>query len=165
VKLCAPLAAALRRVGACGTNAYPPGINPCAVFFKRRRPLANLTVSIAMVATHCEDHEEITMSSAPIKIAAALAACLAVAAVANAESAPAVRVSYADLNLSTPQGSRALYARIESAANEVCRAEDIRDLQAMAARRSCRADAIEQAVRAVGSPTLAALYAGEVRHG
>jgi UrcA family protein len=105
------------------------------------------------------------MNSAPLKIAAALAACLAVTAVANAESAPAVRVSYADLNLSTPQGSQALYARIVSAANEVCRADDIRDLQAMAARNSCRAAAIAQAVREVGSPALAALHAGQVRHG
>jgi UrcA family protein len=105
------------------------------------------------------------MSFAPLKIAAALAACLAVAGVANAESAPAVRVSYADLNLSTPQGSRALYTRIVSAANEVCQADDIRDLQAMAARNSCRAAAIAQAVREVGNPALAALYASEVRHG
>lgn len=105
------------------------------------------------------------MSSASLKVTAALAACLALAGVANAENARTVRVSYSDLSLSTPQGSRALYSRIVAAANEVCRVDDIRDLQAMAAARSCRAEAIAQAVHEVGSPALAALYASQVRHG
>lgn len=105
------------------------------------------------------------MSSAPLKIAAALAACLAVAGVANAETAPTARVAYSDLNLSTPQGSQALYARIVAAATQVCQPEDIRDLQAMYAVKSCRAEAIAQAVREVGSPKLAAISAVETSHG
>jgi UrcA family protein len=105
------------------------------------------------------------MSSAPQKVIAALAACLAVAGVANAENAPAVRVSYSDLNLSTQQGSQALYSRIVAAANQVCQVEDIRDLQSVAAARSCRAQAVAQAVRAVGNPALAALYTRQARQG
>jgi UrcA family protein len=98
-------------------------------------------------------------------VTAALAACFALAGVANAENARTARVSYSDLNLSTQQGSQQLYSRIVAAANEVCQVEDIRDLKAVAAARSCRAQAISQAVRDVGSPTLAALYAAQVRHG
>jgi UrcA family protein len=105
------------------------------------------------------------MSSASLKVAAALAACFALAGVANAEDARTVRVSYSDLNVSTQQGSKTLYARIVAAANEVCQVEDIRDLQAVAAARSCRAQAIAQAVREVGSPTLAALYSAHESHG
>ncbi len=100
-----------------------------------------------------------------LRIAAALAGCLAVAAVANAESTPTVRVSYADLNLATQQGSQALYARIASAASQVCVVDDIRDLQAMAAARSCRAEAIAQAVRDVHNPELAAVYAERAPQG
>jgi UrcA family protein len=106
------------------------------------------------------------MSSASLKVTAALAACLAVAGVANAQTdAPTVRVRYSDLNLSTQQGSQALYSRIVAAAAQVCQVDDIRNLEAVAAARSCRAQAIAAAVHEVGSPALAARYASEVRHG
>jgi UrcA family protein len=99
---------------------------------------------------------------------ALIAACVAVAASGNARAAaadaPTVKVRYADLNLATEQGSLALYGRIVAAAQKVCAPEDLRDLQAVAAARGCRQEAISQAVRAVHSPMLASVYAARQRH-
>jgi UrcA family protein len=97
----------------------------------------------------------------------ALAACLlgAVAGTAGAAGVASdadvrtMRVTYSDLDLATAQGSRALYARIESAAREVCAADDQRNLAAVAAARACTAQAVAQAVSTVHSPMLAAAYA------
>jgi UrcA family protein len=101
---------------------------------------------------------------------ALVAACVAVSAAGSAHAAavsdaPTIKVRYADLNLATEQGSLALYERIVAAAQQVCAPEDIRNLQAVAAARSCRAQAIELAVRDVHSPVLASVYAAEARHG
>jgi UrcA family protein len=101
---------------------------------------------------------------------ALLAACVAVSAAGSARAAtvsdvPTIKVRYADLNLATEQGSLALYDRIAAAAQQVCVPEDIRDLHAVAAARSCRAQAIAVAVRDVHSPMLASVYAAEQRHG
>lgn len=85
-------------------------------------------------------------------------------AAAGASDAPTVKVRYSDLDLSTEQGSLALYGRIVAAAYQVC-AADIRDLDAMAAARECRAQAIARAVRDVNSPKLASVYAERQRHG
>ncbi len=71
----------------------------------------------------------------------------------------AIRVSYADLNLATDAGSRALYQRITAAAHRVCAVSDIRDLDGLAADRSCEQAAIEQAVHQVHSAAFAALNA------
>jgi UrcA family protein len=102
----------------------------------------------------------------------ALAACLlgAVAGTAGAAGVASdadvrtMRVTYGDLNLATEQGSRALYARIESAARQVCAPDDERNLEAVAAARACKARAIAQAVNAVHSPMLAATFAARLRH-
>jgi UrcA family protein len=102
---------------------------------------------------------------------AALTACLAAGAFATARAdslsaGPSVTVSYRDLNIATEQGSRVLYHRIVSAARQVCSAEDIRDLSAVAATQACRARAIAQAVQTVNSPALAAVHAAaQARHG
>jgi UrcA family protein len=76
-----------------------------------------------------------------------------------ATPARSVTVAYGDLNLNSTQGTDALYARIVSAARQVCGAGevDIRNLRSLAAERSCESNAIEQAVQAVHSPGLAAL--------
>ena len=101
---------------------------------------------------------------------ALIAACVAVSAAGSARAAsvadaPALKVRYGDLNLATEQGSLALYARIQAAAQQVCAPDDIRDLRSVAAARSCRQQAIAQAVQAVHSPVLASVYAAELRHG
>jgi len=76
-----------------------------------------------------------------------------------AEPAPSVTVPYGDLNLTSTQGTNALYARIVSAARQVCGAGevDIRNLRSLADERSCESSAIAQAVQAVHNPALAAL--------
>jgi len=99
----------------------------------------------------------------------ALAACTAIGAVGSAHAAtadvPALKVRYADLNLSTEQGSLALYGRIVAAAHQVCAVDDIRDLHAVNAAKACREEAIAQAVRDVNSPMLASVYAERLRQG
>ena len=74
------------------------------------------------------------------------------------ESAPQVKVSYADLNLSSTQGAEALYRRIKHAAGEVCYPREERNLALMASRRACIRTAMSDAVTHVGSPTLMAVY-------
>lgn len=96
-------------------------------------------------------------------------ACTALGAVGSAHAAtagsPAITVRYTDLNLSTEQGSLALYRRIVAAAHQVCVVEGISDPRAVVAARSCREQAIARAVRDVNSPMLAAVHAERLRHG
>jgi UrcA family protein len=87
---------------------------------------------------------------------AALTACMAfgladVARSATPDSAPAIRVPFGDLNLTTDQGTSAFHARVAAAARQVCSVgrEDSRNLQAWAAERSCEAQAIVNAERDV----------------
>jgi UrcA family protein len=61
-------------------------------------------------------------------------------------------VRVADLDLSTVAGAETLYARIKLAARLVCRHETWR------LEHECRARAIENAVRDVGSPLLASIH-------
>ena len=77
-----------------------------------------------------------------------------------AAGAAAVTVRYADLNLGTAAGNSALYARLVSAARQVCgETGDIRDLGRLAATQACRREAIANAVHSVHSTQLAAVYA------
>ena len=91
-----------------------------------------------------------------------------VSGVAHAATAAAsVTVSYRDLNLTTTAGNQALYARIVSAARQVCGAGevDIRNLHAFALEQSCEGRAIARAVDDAHNPALAAIYSARVRHG
>lgn len=99
-----------------------------------------------------------------------LAAGAAIGAVGSAHAntadvVPTLTVRYADLNLSTEQGSLVLYGRIVAAARQVCAIDDIRDLRAFNAAKACREEAIARAVRDVNSPMLASVYAARQRHG
>jgi UrcA family protein len=106
-----------------------------------------------------------------------ITACVALGACATAQSGEAcaiaqsahagaaVTVSYRDLNLATPEGASALYARINHAAHTVCEAGDIRDLGAQAASKACQREAVAQAVHAVHSPQLAALVHAKTPQG
>jgi UrcA family protein len=77
---------------------------------------------------------------------------------AIADTPNSVRVGVRDLDLGTDAGAQRLLARIKDAANRVC-GQDAFELDL--GRRSrfihCRAEAIEQAVRAADAPTLTAL--------
>jgi len=63
---------------------------------------------------------------------------------------PTKTVSFRDLDLTTANGAQALYDRLETAAREVCRGTEFADFDA------CRARAIDEAVKHVGSPLLSA---------
>ena len=93
--------------------------------------------------------------------ALASAACLLAVGAASAAAAMVtqqVRVSYQDLNLSTPAGAQALYVRIERAAHQVCAYSDLADLNQAKAVLQCEHHALEHAVSDVHSPRLTALY-------
>jgi UrcA family protein len=86
-------------------------------------------------------------------------------AASPSDEAPSVRVRYDDLNLSTAQGTNALYRRIVRAARDVCPDPYSRDLDVRAASDRCQAAAIAKAVRDVNSPQLAAVHASHVSRG
>ena len=69
------------------------------------------------------------------------------------------KVSYADLNLSTPAGAAALYNRIASSARRVCGSDDMPGRHF--AWKGCCRSAIDAAVSTVNSPLLTALHEGK----
>jgi UrcA family protein len=71
---------------------------------------------------------------------------------------PREKVSYADLNLSRPEGAARLYRRIERAAAKVCVTFDGGHLSNRPRRRSCIEQAVARAVAAVGVPALTDHY-------
>ena len=73
---------------------------------------------------------------------------------------PALEVAYGDLDLTNAEGVKALVRRLTTAAERVCPRTDGRvGLERPLAARECRKQALEQAVRTIGSPELAALHA------
>jgi len=84
----------------------------------------------------------------------------AVSYAADSKGVPQVVVPYADLNLSSPQGAGALYARIATAAKKVCHSREVegRNLPADAWVLDCVHSVIADAVIRVGEPELFAVY-------
>ena len=73
-----------------------------------------------------------------------------------------VKVSFADLDLSSPAGARSVLNRIHAAASTVCGSEpDIRLLERSAVYHSCMKATIGRAVASLDSPVVTALNAGE----
>ena len=70
---------------------------------------------------------------------------------------PAITVRYADLNLNTPEGVEALYARLRAAAREACSHLEGRALVDFVEWRSCYEGALAAAISNVNSATLSAL--------
>jgi UrcA family protein len=93
-------------------------------------------------------------------IAALLLTGSAAAPAGAAESAAfqQVTVRFADINLSVPEGAESLYARIRSAARQVCGREDEKGLALVFSRRACIEKAITDAVTHVGNAQLRAVY-------
>jgi len=99
---------------------------------------------------------------APARIAGVAGSLLAIAlcgsaTVLAADAPPAVRVSYAGLDLTSEQGAKVLYERISAAADQVCPSADLRNLRAYYESRVCRKEAIARAIQEVGNPKLAAI--------
>jgi UrcA family protein len=67
-------------------------------------------------------------------------------------------VKYADLNISSPNGATALYARIQRAAVQVCLPFDGGGLSSKRRMGFCVDKAIADAVAKVGQPALFAVY-------
>jgi UrcA family protein len=83
-----------------------------------------------------------------------------------ADPVPQVRVTFADVNLSSPQGIATLYTRLQQAAAKVCGHEpQILDLSQHAAWSKCVNTALDGAVVQVDSIGLAALHAKHVGKG
>lgn len=74
-------------------------------------------------------------------LTAALGSAAQAAPSADEQTAPAVSISYADLNLSTEAGRIALQDRIDGAVNRVCPAENSRQLERRQHEESCRQQA------------------------
>jgi UrcA family protein len=75
-------------------------------------------------------------------------------------SAPvSIKVSYADLNLSSTAGANALYGRIKSAAKQACGYEgsSLTDIRLW---RRCVHEAVDDAVGRVNSPLLTQVHTG-----
>jgi UrcA family protein len=67
-------------------------------------------------------------------------------------------VKFADLDLTHGAGVTELYARIHSAAQDVCEPLIARDLLSVVSARACVARAIERAIADVNSPQLTSYY-------
>jgi len=76
-----------------------------------------------------------------IHVLAALALLGAAAAPAAATEEASVAVTYADLDLTSPAGAKALEQRIDTAVDAVCEKPAMRDLKAMVAWEECKAAA------------------------
>jgi UrcA family protein len=70
-----------------------------------------------------------------------------------------VVVRYGDLDLTSPEGARTLYARLGSAASKACGGEPgTRDLLSRMSYQDCRSTALDHAVNRIGSSQLQALH-------
>ncbi len=106
-------------------------------------------------------------------VTTAFAVVLAVGALALAPAAMAepdtvrpvsATVSYADLDLSTEDGARAMLKRIRITARDVCGAEPVHSPltpRAPTQFRNCVIDAVDSAVTGLGAPLLASLHNDE----
>lgn len=82
---------------------------------------------------------------------------LGAASCAQAGEAPAVTVSYRDLNLSSPADVQTLYRRLKRAASTVCTPPGSWELSRHLVFSRCYNAALDSAVMAVRSPELLAL--------
>jgi UrcA family protein len=81
----------------------------------------------------------------------------AICPAADGAGLPQATVKYGDLNVSSPQGAAALYARIRVAADGVCRSLDGRGFASILYSR-CVHKAIADAVTNVDQPALNTVY-------
>ena len=88
-----------------------------------------------------------------------------IASAASMDEVRSVNVRYDDIELNTELGNTVLYRRIVSAAVEVCGQPDIRDLDAIAATRTCQRTAVERAVESVHSQLLTAIHSAHLTQG
>jgi UrcA family protein len=105
---------------------------------------------------------KITLAMLMCGIGAAAAAGMASAATPDLD-APAIAVKYDPATLDSYSGARQLYARLESAAVEVCPNYSPHWISHQV--QECREHAIESAVAKVHNPRLAAIYLSATKRG
>jgi len=101
-------------------------------------------------------------------VAGAVLASSAGAAVAHAQAAdaaPALKVKYKTSDLTSREGSQALYKRITIAAGEVCDVTNHEDVGGFTKYEACKRAAIERAVNELKSPQLAAVHSNHSHKG
>lgn len=115
-----------------------------------------------MTFTYLRRHVRSAALAASILVSGGLAMTASVAYAASDDAAaPSMKVSYADLDISTDHGLKALYGRIQTAATQVCPHLVSGDFSAARNQvvNSCRDAAIARAVEQINNPRLSALYA------
>ncbi len=80
------------------------------------------------------------------------------AAAAAPDGALQQKVSYADLDLSKPQGVESLYGRLRSASHVVCQPLEGRSLQSHAQWSSCVSTSLTDAINLVNNSNLSAYH-------
>jgi UrcA family protein len=73
-------------------------------------------------------------------------------------------VSYADLNLDTESGAKALYVRLRDAARDVCSPYQSNELSRKRVWAGCVSSALTSAAEQINKPMLTALLASRVDH-
>jgi UrcA family protein len=74
----------------------------------------------------------------------------------------AVKVSYADLDIDSRAGAKALYSRLKRASAHVCGIESYTTVRSLSVRRTardCYLETLEGSVREIGSDVLAEIHA------
>jgi len=99
--------------------------------------------------------------TAPLVAAALSFIAYGQSATAQDGDAPSAKVRYADLNLASEDGARALLQRIRHAAKIVCEQQWSDSTEAALLDRSCVADATRRAVTKLNSPLVTAFYSGK----
>ncbi len=81
-------------------------------------------------------------------------------AMIHQEGDNAVRVTFAELDISQKEGVEVLYQRIKTAARRVCGADDhrTRSLSTQHAAKECFNNAVDNTVNKIGNPNLDALH-------
>lgn len=98
-------------------------------------------------------------AAAPLVATCGLLPALALADPFDGDDARSVTVHYGDLDLNSAMGAEHLYRRLSVASREVCGDEmEIIDLQQLSDIRTCRKEALEDAVATVDTPLLTAAY-------
>ena len=90
-----------------------------------------------------------------------IAIVVACMAITSASAQDKVVIDYTDLDLSTPAGASVLYGRIVRAAQAVCHEVPLLEVHRYLAWKSCRRDAIANAVSTVDSPLVTARHQRE----
>jgi UrcA family protein len=114
-----------------------------------------------------QTEEEMTMNTIRTKFYTAICVLFGSAAVgspwtsaqANEATPPSKTIKFADLDLQTTEGAKALYRRISAAAHQVCQPL-VSDPVMRDAIPGCIDTAIDNAVRKVNAPSLTALRFG-----